>query len=139
MTLPEKIALYREDFDLFDTPNEKLEYIFDMGKRHTRLSEEERNDATFVSGCSSPAWLVAECEGDVLRLRGEGTSEMAKGMLMLLLDIFDGRKVEEILAFDPAGLGALGIVELLSPVRQQSMEAFLSKLYAYAKTCKESA
>ena len=139
MTLTEKIALYREDFDLFETPNEKLEYIFDMGKRHTRLSEEERNDATLIVGCASPAWLVAECEDEVLHLRGEGTSEMAKGMLMLLLDIFDGRLSGEILAFDPADLGALGVMELLSPVRQQSMEAFLAKLYAYAKTCKEPA
>jgi cysteine desulfuration protein SufE len=139
MTIADKIALYREDFDLFETPNEKLEYIFDMGKRHTPLPEADRNDATFIGGCASAAWLAAECDGGVLHLRGEGTSEMAKGMLMLLLDIFDGRLATEILTFDPAGLSALGVVELLSPVRQQSMQAFLTKLYAYAKTSKESA
>jgi cysteine desulfuration protein SufE len=139
MTLPEKITLYREDFDLFETPNEKLEYVFDLGKRHTALPPEEKNDATLIAGCSSPAWLVAECDGGVLRLRGEGTSEMAKGMLVLLLDIFNERTAEEILAFDPADLHRLGIVDLLSPVRRQSLEAFLAKLYAYAKACKESA
>ncbi len=139
MTLTEKIALYREDFDLFGTPNEKLEYLFDLGKRHTRLSEEERNDATFITGCSSPAWLVAECDNGVMRLRGEGTSEMAKGMLVLLLDLFDGRRADEILSFDPDALEGLGILDLLSPVRRQSLEAFMGKLYAYAKICKESA
>jgi cysteine desulfuration protein SufE len=139
MTLTEKIALYREDFDLFETPNEKLEYLFDLGKRHTRLSEKERNDATFITGCSSPAWLVAECDNGVMRLRGEGTSEMAKGMLVLLLDLFDGRRADEILSFDPDALEGLGILDLLSPVRRQSLEAFMAKLYAYAKICKESA
>ena len=139
MTLTEKIALYREDFDLFEMANEKLEYVFDLGKKHTELSDDEKNDATFVAGCSSAAWLVAECDGGRLHLRGEGTSEMAKGMLVLLLDIFNDRPPEEILAFDPAGLNELGIIELLSPVRQQSMEAFLNKLYAYARNCKESA
>ena len=135
MTIADKIAQYRADFDLFETANEKLEYLFDLGKKHTTLPDEAKNDATFIGGCSSPAWLSAVCENGVLHLRGEGTSEMAKGMLTLLLDIFNDRTVEEILAFDPAGLQELGIVDLLSPVRQQSLEAFLEKLYGYAKKC----
>ena len=128
---------YKEDFELFETGNEKLEYIFELGKKHTTLSEEEKNDDTFIHGCASPAWLVAECKDGKLILRGEGTSEMAKGMLTLLLDIFSNRDADEILSFDPKELGQLGIVELLSPVRQQSMEAFLNKVYSYAKACKE--
>jgi len=138
MTIAEKIAQYRDDFDLFETANEKLEYLFDLGKKHTTLPEEAKNDKTFIGGCASPAWLSAACENGVLHLRGEGTSEMAKGMLTLLLDIFNDRTAEEILAFDPAGLEELGIVDLLSPVRQQSLEAFLEKLYGYARQCKES-
>ena len=135
MTIAEKIAQYRDDFDLFETANEKLEYVFDLGKKHTTLPEEAKNDTTFISGCSSAAWLSATCENGVLRLQGEGSSEMAKGMLTLLLDIFNDRRAEEILAFDPVGLTELGIVDLLSPVRQQSLEAFLEKLYGYAKGC----
>jgi len=137
MTIDETLRRYKEDFELFMTPNEKMEYIFDLGKKHTPLPEEEKNDATFIEGCASPAWLVAECDNGVLKLRGEGTSEMAKGMMTLLLDIFGDKKAEEILAFDPKRLGELGIVELLSPVRQQSLEAFLNKVYAYAKACAE--
>jgi cysteine desulfuration protein SufE len=128
---------YKEDFELFMTPNEKMEYIFDLGKKHTTLPEEEKNDATFIEGCASPAWLVAECEDGVLKLRGEGTSEMAKGMMTLLLDIFSDKPAKEILAFEPSRLNELGIVELLSPVRQQSLEAFLNKVYTYAKQCAE--
>ena len=137
MTMEETIARYKEDFDLFPTANDKIEYIFDLGKKHTTLPDEEKNDATFVQGCASAAWLVGECKDGVLLLRGEGTSEMAKGMLTLLLDIFGNRPVDEILAFDPAKLHDMGIVELLSPVRQQSLEAFLKMVYSYAKRCKE--
>lgn len=137
MSIEKTIATYKEDFDLFATNNEKLEYIFDLGKKHTTLAEEEKNEATFVQGCASAAWLVGECNNGNLILRGEGTSEMAKGMLTLLLDIFGNRTADEILAFNPAGLQEMGIVELLSPVRQQSLEAFLKMVYAYAQKCKE--
>ncbi|HEY9190921.1 MAG TPA: SufE family protein [Sulfurovum sp.] len=137
MTMLETIAQYKEDFDLFPTANEKLEYIFDLGKKHTVLPEEEKNEDTFVHGCASAAWLVGECKDGKLILRGEGTSEMAKGMLTLLLDIFGNRTPDEILMFDPANLQDMGIVELLSPVRQQSLEAFLKMVYGYAQKCKE--
>ncbi len=136
-TIEEALQRYKEDFELFATPNEKMEYIFDLGKKHTTLPEEEKNDETFIVGCASPAWLVGECKDGRLILRGEGTSEMAKGMLTLLLDIFGNKTADEILAFDPKRLGELGIVELLSPVRQQSLEAFLKKVYSYAQQCKE--
>jgi len=135
--MEETVARYKEDFELFPTDNDKLEYIFDLGKKHTTLPEEEKNEATFVQGCASAAWLVGECKDDKLILRGEGTSEMAKGMLTLLLDIFSNRSPDEILNFNPAKLHDMGVVELLSPVRQQSMEAFLNMVYAYAKKCKE--
>ena len=137
MSIKEKLEEYAQDLALFDSPNEKFEYIFDLGKKHSRLEASQRNDATFIQGCASPAWLVGECKEGKLYLKGEGTSEMAKGMLVLLLDIFNGADAQEILSFDPRELEKLGIIEHLSPVRQQSMEAFLNKLYAYAKRCKE--
>jgi len=137
MSVMDKVNHYKEDLDMFETPNEKFEYIFDLGKRHTSLLDNEKNDATFIEGCASPAWLVGECQGSKLLLRGEGTSEMAKGMLTLLLDIFSGQEVDDILSFNPQELSKLGIVEHLSPVRQQSLEAFINKVYSYAKRCKE--
>ncbi len=137
MNMEETVARFKEDFDLFPTTNDKLEYIFDLGKKHTTLPDEEKNESTYVNGCASDAWLVGECKDGVLLLRGEGTSEMAKGMLTLLLQIFANRPVDEILSFDPAKLHEMGVVELLSPVRQQSLEAFLNMVYGYAQKCKE--
>jgi len=136
-TIDKVLEEYKSDFDLFEDGNSKLEYIFDLGKRHTTLPEEEKNDSTFIVGCASPAWLVGECKDGVLILRGEGTSEMAKGMITLLMDIFGNKSADDILNFNPERLNELGIVELLSPVRQQSLESFLEKVYSYAKACKE--
>lgn len=139
MSIKERLQRYVEDLELFESPNEKFDYIFDLGKKHKALPEEEKNDETFIKGCASPAWLVGECKDGTLFLRGEGTSEMAKGMLTMLLDIFSGADANAILSFDPKELSRLGIIEHLSPVRQKSLEAFLNKLYTYAKRCKESA
>ena len=135
MSIQERVDELKEDFALFDDSDDKLEYIFDLGKSHKGLEEAEKTDENYINGCSSDAWLVAECKDGVLYLRGEGTSQMAKGMMEMLLSIFSGRSADEILSFDPSKLNELGIIELLSPVRQQSLEAFLNKVYAYAKGC----
>jgi cysteine desulfuration protein SufE len=138
MTIQERVDEYKSDFDLFDDPNDKLEYIFDLGKAHEGLEASERTESNRIVGCASDAWLVCECDHDVVHFRGEGTSEMAKGMMEMLLSIFGERTADEILSFDPAYLQTMGIVELLSPVRQQSLEAFLGKVYGYAQACKEN-
>ncbi len=138
MTIQERVDAFKSDFDLFDDANDKLEYIFDLGKAHEGLPAEEKTEATMIVGCASEAWLVCECTHGVIHFRGEGTSEMAKGMMMMLLSIFSERTPDEILSFDPANLHKMGIVELLSPVRQQSLEAFLGKVYGYAQECKNT-
>ncbi len=85
---------------------------------------------------STKAWLIAEYTHPRILFREEGESMMAKEMMTILLDIFNERTHEEILAFDPALLHTMGITELLSPARQQGLEAFLGTIYAHAKACK---
>ena len=136
MTMEEKVAAYKEDFDLFPTADDKIEYVLELGKKQRQLMPGEKNDDTFIHGCSSNAWLVAEYTHLKILFRGEGESMMAKGMMTILLDIFNDRTPDEILAFDPDLLHTMGITELLSPVRQQGLEAFLGKIYTHAKACK---
>ena len=138
MTIDEKVEQIGEDLSIFSDANEKVEYILDLGRSATTLPPELKNGATLVKGCASRAWLTAECKGGRVHFEAEGESPLAKGMLVLLLEIFNDRTPEEILSFDPSKLREIGLQELLSPVRQQGMEAFLKKVYAYAKKCGES-
>jgi len=136
MTMQDKVNQYKEDFDLFPTADDKIEYVLDLGKNQPPLNAGEKNDNSFIKGCSSNAWLIAEYHHPTIRFRGEGESMMAKGMMTILLDIFNNRMPDEILEFDPALLHTMGITELLSPVRQQGLEAFLNVIYHHAKSCK---
>ena len=136
MAIQDTVDGLKSDFELLQEPDAIMEYIFDMGKEHEGLPEEERTDETYVDGCASEAWLVCDFEDGVMKFRGHGTSEMAKGMMEMLLKIFSNRTPDEILSFNPEELHKMGIVELLSPVRQQSLEAFLKMVYGYAQKCK---
>lgn len=137
MTMDEQVDAYKEDLALFPDKDAKMEYILDFGKEAGKLDPEFKTEENIVKGCSSLAWLHKVYDDGKILLEAEGDSIIAKGMLVMLLSIFNDRTPEEILAFDPNRLKEMGILELLSPVRQQGLEAFLNLIYGYANACKE--
>ena len=137
MTMSEQVKAYKEDLDLFMGNDEKMEYILDFGHDAPCIDEQYKTDDNIIKGCSSLAWLHKSFDGEKIHLEAEGDSIIAKGMLVMLLGIFNDRTPDEILAFDPNELKEMGILELLSPVRQQGLEAFLKVIYGYARECRE--
>ena len=137
MTMSEQVKAYKEDLDLFMGNDEKMEYILDFGHDAPCIDAEYKTDDNIIKGCSSLAWLHKSFDGEKIHLEAEGDSIIAKGMLVMLLGIFNDRTPDEILAFDPNELKEMGIMELLSPVRQQGLEAFLKVIYGYARECRE--
>jgi len=131
--MTQKVEAFKEDLELFETPNDKLDYILDLSKNFKGLPQEAQNDANLIKGCSSKAWLTKEMQDGKIILKADAESLIAKGMLTLLLAIFSNRSAEEILAFNPKELENLGFAELLSPVRLQGLDAFLHVIYTYAQ------
>ncbi|BAF69234.1 SufE family protein [Nitratiruptor sp. SB155-2] len=139
MTMDEALQQIKEDFDLLQDPNAIVEYILELGQTNEmRLPDELKNDQTKIHGCASDAWMVEECKDGKCHFTVEGSSEMAKGMIPLMLKIFNDRTPDEILSFDPQKLYSLGFDKILSPTRLQGMEAFLKRIYGFAQKCKEN-
>ena len=137
MTMEEQVKVYKDDLALFPDKDSKMEYILDYGKEATVLEAKFKSEENIIRGCSSLAWLHKEYKDGRLMLEAEGDSIIAKGMLVLLLEIFNNRTLDEIFSFDTKLLLEMGVMELLSPVRQQGLEAFLNTIYTYAQKCKE--
>lgn len=136
MTMDEQVRLYKEDLALLPDKDSKMEYILDYAKEGRDLDEVYKTDENIVQGCSSLAWVHKEFKDGKILLEAEGDSIIAKGMLVMLLAIFNNRTPQEILDFDAKKLLDMGVMELLSPVRQQGLEAFLNLIYSYAHQCK---
>jgi len=135
MTILEKANDFKEDLELFETANEKMDFILDLGKNFKGLEESEKNDANLIVGCASRAWLKRDFIDGKIYLEADGESVLAKGMLTMFLSIFSNRTPSEILSFDPKTFDAFGFDALISPSRLQGMEAFLNKIYTFAKEC----
>lgn len=138
MKVQENVMQIKEDLDLFVTADEKMEYILDLSKSFKGIDKSEKTEENLLQGCSSVAWFLKSFDGESIVFRADGESAIARGMLSLMLRIYSNHTPQEILEFDPHGLGALGLHELLSPVRQKSLEALIGAIYGYARSCQKS-
>ena len=95
-----------ENFELLDDWEDKYRYLIDLGEKLPPFAEECRTDEWKVSGCQSQVWLVPSFvrEGNNVRLHFAGDSDAAivRGLIAVVLTVFDGKTREEILSLDVA-------------------------------------
>lgn len=107
--IAETIAEFEEALAFFDTEIERLGYLQDLGGELAPLADAERTEASRVIGCQSRVWLVHGMDEGRLRFRADSDAIFVRGILAMLLQIFDDRAPAEVLAADPGFLNRLGI------------------------------
>lgn len=134
LTIADAASGLEEEFALFDDWRDKVEYIIELGKGLPPLPEVYRTEANKVRGCQSQVWLVAEPEpGGRLSLRADSDAVLVKGLISLLLRLYDHRTPEEILANPPDVLEQIGLKKLLTPGRSNGLYAMVGRIRGLAE------
>src|SRR5277367_969262 len=90
-----------DEFELLGDWEERYRHLIDLGRKLAPLVEAERGDANKVHGCASQVWLVTEPDsGHMLTFRGDSDSDLVRGLIAVLIQLYSGRASEDILSFD---------------------------------------
>jgi cysteine desulfuration protein SufE len=122
------------DFEVLDEWEDRYRYIIDLGRTLVPLPPELHNEQTRVRGCASQVWLHTSLEGDtahgkVMRFRGDSDALIVKGLVALVLSIFDGKTPDEVLRTDArAILAGLGLQSNLSQQRSNGLNAMIDRI-----------
>ncbi|CAN5335550.1 SufE family protein [soil metagenome] len=118
------------EFDMLGDWEERFRYVIELGRGLAPLTEAERSDANKVRGCASQVWLVAERSADGrLSFRGDSDAHMVRGLIAILLRLFSGRTVQEILAIDArAAVERLGLPGALSTQRSNGLFSMVERI-----------
>jgi cysteine desulfuration protein SufE len=129
-TIADEQAAIADDFSLFDDWREKIEYVLDLGKKLEPFPEEHRIDANKVKGCQSQVWMVAGPDetGETLKIQADSDAFIVKGLIALLLRLYDGRRPEDILANPPDVFDEIGLGKHLSPTRANGLHAMINRI-----------
>jgi cysteine desulfuration protein SufE len=130
----ERLAELEDEFSFLDDWEQRYRHVIDLGRALPPLSDDERVDAAKVRGCASQVWLVSDVDDRHIHFRGQSDAAIVQGLLAILLRLYSGRTVQEILALD-AGMafGKLGLGEALSPQRSNGLKAMALRIREVAQ------
>ena len=119
-----------EEFELLGDWEERYRYLIELGRSLPAMSVEEHSDVNKVRGCASQVWLINEgSPGGRLSYRGDSDAHIVRGLIAVLLRLYNGHNAEEILAFDAAaGFARLGLTGALTQQRSNGLAAMVQRI-----------
>ncbi|MEM1284816.1 MAG: SufE family protein [Pseudomonadota bacterium] len=123
----------RDNFEFLGDWEDRYRYVIELGRSLEPLNDAERNDANKVHGCASQVWLVRDGGGDgseaPLHFRGDSDAHIVRGLIAILLALYNGRSAPDALEIDaPAMLAGLGLDAHLSPQRSNGLKAMTARI-----------
>lgn len=124
-----------ETFSFLDPGEERYRYLIDLGKDLEGLPEAERTDDRIVHGCLSRVWMTAEVDpaSGALAIGADSDAFIVRGLIAILLAVYDGKQPDEALGLDPAEtFGAIGLDQMLSMGRRNGLYSMVKRIRALA-------
>ncbi len=131
---PTTSELYETFEDLQDW-DERYEYILELGRELPEFPESLRLECNKVHGCMSTVWMVVRpvdsttANGRGIEILADSDSMIVKGLIAVLLSIFDHKSPVAVINEDPSDVfGRLGLDQHLSPNRRNGLFAMVQRI-----------
>ena len=121
-----------DNFLFFDDWTQKYEYIIELSKDLEFMSENLKNADNLIKGCQSKVWLHAEMINGKINFLADSEAIITKGIISILLNVFNNRKPQEILDSDMGFIEKIGLKEHLSPNRANGLSSMYKQIKFYA-------
>ncbi|SRR5579871_97718 len=131
-TIIEKETEIVEEFSLFDSWDDKYEYIIDLGKKLQPLEEQYKKDENRVRGCQSTVWLVADEKDGKIFFKAESDAVIVKGLISLLIRVLSGHTADEIINAKLDFIQKIGMTTHLAQTRSNGLLSMVKQMKNYA-------
>jgi cysteine desulfuration protein SufE len=120
------------EFELFDSWDDKYEYIIDLGKRLPALDPKYKIDENRVRGCQSSVWLVADYENGKLFYHADSDAVIVKGLISMLIRVLSGKTPDEIIEAKLDFIREIGMTTHLAQTRSNGLLNMVKQMKHYA-------
>ncbi|MBC6490986.1 SufE family protein [Flavihumibacter stibioxidans] len=117
-----------DEFSLFDTWDEKYEYIIDLGKKLPVLDNRFKLDQNKVRGCQSTVWVVSEYKEGKVFYQADSDSVIVKGLISMLVRVLSGHTPDDIIAAKLEFIDRIGMTSHLAQTRANGLRAMVKQM-----------
>jgi len=132
----ERVQELIDNFAFLDDWEDRFRYLIDLGRKLPPMDAALKTEETKVRGCTSQVWIVSTVQPGTpptLHFTADSDAHIVKGLIAVLLEIFDGRTPEEILAVDiKRAIAEMGFEQHLSPNRANGLFSMVERIRALA-------
>ena len=121
-----------EEFSLFDSWDDKYEYIIDLGKRLPTLDDQYKKDENRVRGCQSTVWLTADYENGKIFYKADSDAVIVKGLISMLIRVLSGQEPDIIINANLDFIKEIGMMSHLAQTRANGLLAMVKQMKNYA-------
>ena len=120
-----------EEFGLFDSWDDKYEYIIDLGKKLPVLEDKHKLDENKVRGCQSTVWLVADYIDGKVYYKADSDAIIVKGLISMLIRVLSGHTPDEIIQASLGFIQKIGMTTHLAQTRSNGLLAMVKQMKNY--------
>lgn len=133
MTITETQDEIINDFSLLDGDMEMtVFYIMELGQKLPDMPEAEKTEENIVKGCQSKVWLTSRLESGKVSFVADSNTAITKGLVSLLMRIFNGQTPESILSADLYFMHRIGMERFIGTQRSNGFAAMIKQMKLYA-------
>lgn len=116
------------EFEVFDSWEDKYQYLIDLGKDLKPLDESLKTDDRLIRGCQSRVWLYSKLENNHVVFSADSDAIITKGIVALLIRVLSNHTSEEILQADLNFINQIGLKDHLSPTRANGLVSMIKQM-----------
>jgi cysteine desulfuration protein SufE len=121
-----------EEFSLFDSWEDKYEYLIDLGKKLPPLEDQYKLDENKVKGCQSTVWLATDYKNGKVYYKAESDAVIVKGLISMLIRVLSGQNPDSILQAKLDFIHKIGMTTHLAQTRSNGLLAMIKQMKNYA-------
>jgi cysteine desulfuration protein SufE len=107
-------------------------YIMELGQKLPEMNNVDKTEENVVKGCQSKVWLTASINDDKVFFTADSNTAITKGLVSLLIRIFNGQTPDMILEADLYFMRKIGMERFIGTQRSNGFAAMIKQMKLYA-------
>ena len=107
-------------------------YVMELGQKLPPMPEADKTEENIVKGCQSKVWLTANLIDDKIHFSADSNTAITKGLVSLLIRIFNGQHPDDILNAELTFMQKIGMERFIGTQRSNGFAAMIKQMKLYA-------
>jgi cysteine desulfuration protein SufE len=117
-----------DDFSLFESWEEKYEYLIDLGKKLLPLDENFKTEDYKIKGCQSSVWIHSSLKDGNVLYDGDSDSIIVKGLVSLMIKVLSGQSPKDIVEAPLEFINEIGLSSHLAQTRSNGLRSMIKQM-----------